>query len=105
MPSMTDTKAVHPEPVEGFAGKVALVTGASRGIGRAIALKLGRLGAEVIVNYSRRAEDAEHVAAELAGLGATAHVLQADLGDVDDIHRLFQDVKARTPGLDILINS
>ena len=88
-----------------FEGKIALVTGASRGIGRAIALKLGRLGAEVIVNYARRPADAERVAAELAALGATAHVLRADLSSRDDIQRLFAAVKERHAGLDILINS
>ena len=88
-----------------FAGKVALVTGGSRSIGRVIALNLGSLGAEVIVNYARRAADAEAVAAELAELGATAHVMQANLGSADEIHRLFAEIEASHGGLDILINN
>jgi enoyl-[acyl-carrier protein] reductase III len=88
-----------------FAGKLALVTGGSRGIGRAIALKLGSLGAEVIVNYARREEDANRVVAELTELGARATPLRANLGDLDELHGLFVEVKERWGGLDILINS
>jgi enoyl-[acyl-carrier protein] reductase III len=86
-------------------GKIALVTGGSRGIGRAISLKLGSLGAEVLVNYGRREEDALRVVSELAELGATGIPLRANLGDVEDLHRLFVEVKRRCGGLDILVNS
>jgi enoyl-[acyl-carrier protein] reductase III len=88
-----------------FAGKVALVTGGSRGIGRAIALKLGGLGAEVVVNYARRDTDAQRVVAELTELGARGLALRANLADVEDIHRLMNEVKERCGGLDILVNS
>jgi enoyl-[acyl-carrier protein] reductase III len=88
-----------------FTGKLALVTGGSRGIGRAVALKLGSLGAEVIVNYARRSSDAERVVAELAELGATGSALQANLSDLDELHALFVEIKERWGGLDILINS
>ena len=86
-------------------GKVALVTGGSRGIGRAIADKLGTLGAQVIINYARREADAERAVAELAELGVAASALRANMGDVDEIHALFQQVDERHGGLDILINS
>jgi enoyl-[acyl-carrier protein] reductase III len=86
-------------------GKLALVTGGSRGIGRAIAHKLGSLGAEVIVNYARRESDAERAVAELAELGVTASALRANMGDLDDIHTLFQNIEEHHGGLDILINS
>jgi enoyl-[acyl-carrier protein] reductase III len=86
-------------------GKIALVTGGTRGIGRACALKLGTLGAEVIVNYHRREADAERVVAELAEIGVAGSHLRADLGDLDEIHSLFASVKERHGGLDILINS
>jgi enoyl-[acyl-carrier protein] reductase III len=95
-----------------FAGKVALITGGTRGIGRAVALKLAALGAEVAVNYARSGEDAERTLAELRELGpstgsgqAQASALQADMGDVEAVHRLFEEVKERHGGLDILVNS
>ena len=88
-----------------FEGKVALVTGGSRTIGKAIALKLGGLGAEVVVNYARREEDARRTVEELTELGASAVALQANLADVEDIHRLMVAVKERCGGLDILVNS
>lgn len=88
-----------------FAGKRALITGGSRGIGRAIALKLGALGAEVIVNYARRDADAERVVAELAELGASGVALKANVGDLDELHAMFEQVRARWDGLDFLVNS
>ena len=88
-----------------FDGKRALITGASRGIGRAIALKLGSLGAEVIVNYGHSPEPAERVVAELAELGSTATAIKANVGDLDDLHALFSAVKDRWGALDILVNS
>src|SRR5688572_5892605 len=91
-----------PKPLD---GKLALITGGTRGIGRAVALKLGSLGAGVVVNYNRSVEDAEHVVAELEALGAKGTPLQANVGDLDDIHRLFEEVSQRFGGLDILVNS
>jgi enoyl-[acyl-carrier protein] reductase III len=88
-----------------FAGKVALVTGASRGIGKAIALKLGSVGAEVVVNYARSDTDAQRVVEALTELGTSAIALRANLADVEDIHRLMVEVKERCGGLDILVNS
>lgn len=88
-----------------FNGKVALVTGGTRGIGRAIARKLGSQGAEVIINYVRREADAERTVAEFAEEGIAATAFRANLGDLDDVHTLFQQVKERYDGLDILINS
>jgi enoyl-[acyl-carrier protein] reductase III len=88
-----------------FDGKVALVTGGTRGIGRAIAEKLGLLGAEVVVNYARNEADAERAVAELSEQGITACALRANLADVEEIHRLMTQVKERCGGLDILINS
>jgi NAD(P)-dependent dehydrogenase (short-subunit alcohol dehydrogenase family) len=90
-----------PKPLD---GKLALITGGTRGIGRAVALKLGSLGAGVIVNYNRSVEDAEHVVAELEALGVKGTPMQANVGDLDDIHRLFDVVKQRFGGLDILVN-
>lgn len=88
-----------------FAGKVAVITGATRGIGRAIALKLGALGAEVVVNYARKETDAERVLAELSELGAPAWAHRANLGDLEDIRALFAAVRERCGGMDFLVNS
>lgn len=88
-----------------FVGKIALVTGSSRGIGRAIALKLGELGAEVVVNYNRRVDEADHVVQELTELGTRATAIQADLSDVGSIHELFVTIQERCGGLDFLVNS
>ena len=86
-------------------GKLALVTGGSRGIGRAIADKLGSLGAEIVVNYAHREADAEETVAELAQAGVRATSMRANLGDLDEVHALFQQVGERYGGLDILVNS
>ena len=88
-----------------LAGKRALVTGGSRGIGRAIAQKLGLLGAEVLINYVRREADAERTVAELAELGVHSYALRANMGDLDEIHDLFRQIKERWDGIDILVNS
>jgi enoyl-[acyl-carrier protein] reductase III len=88
-----------------FGGKVALVTGASRTIGRAIALRLGAMGAAVFVNYSRREEDALEVVAELEALGSRGWAVRADVGDLDQVHAMFETVAAEAGGLDFLVNS
>jgi enoyl-[acyl-carrier protein] reductase III len=88
-----------------LAGKVALVTGGSRGIGRACLLKLASLGADVIVNYSRSAEDAEAAAREAGALGARALALQADMGDRGTIVAMFKRVGEEFGRLDVLVNS
>ncbi len=92
-------------PNKPFEGKRALVTGASRGIGRAIALKLGALGAEIVVNYGHRQEPADRVVAELAELGTHATAIKANIGDLNELHDLFSDLKTRWDTLDILVNS
>ena len=81
------------------------MTGGTRGIGRAAALKLGALGADVVVNYARREEDALNVVDELKSLNVTAAAIRADMSDLDEIHDLFTQIKDRFDGLDILINS
>ena len=88
-----------------FAGKVALVTGGSRGIGRACVLKFAQLGADVVVNYSRNAEDAEATAGEAEALGVRALALQADVGDRDAIIGLLARVREEFGRLDVLVNS
>ncbi len=86
-----------------FTNRVALITGSSRGIGRAIALRLASEGANVIVNYRRNIAEAEAVVAEIKKLGSDALPIQADLSDGDAVRAMFQQVKVSFGYLDILI--
>jgi len=85
-------------------GKTALVTGASRGIGRASALALAREGAQVLVHYSTGEKEADAVVAEILGAGGRAEKIGADLGAPDGAHALARSVRAVIGGrLDILV--
>ena len=86
-------------------GKVAVVTGASRGIGRAIALALAGDGAAVVVNYRERADAANGVVAEAQGLGGKALAVQADVRDAGQVKALFAKAKGEWGGVDILVNN
>jgi enoyl-[acyl-carrier protein] reductase III len=86
-----------------FAGKVAVVTGSGRGIGKAIALRLAREGADVVVNFFRNRGPAEATAGEIRALGRTAAVVRANVGEIDGIDALFDAVSETFGGLDILI--
>lgn len=88
-----------------LAGKVAIVTGASRGIGRAIALKLANNGASVVVNYAGNTTKAQEVVAEIDKLGVESLAVQADVSKVADIQRLFEQTIERFGRLDILVNN
>jgi NAD(P)-dependent dehydrogenase (short-subunit alcohol dehydrogenase family) len=86
-------------------GRTALVTGSSRGIGRAIALKLGALGADVAINYVTHDQDAERVVAELQAMGRRAFAARADVSRLDQLGGLFDRVAAEWTSLDIYINN
>jgi 3-oxoacyl-(acyl-carrier-protein) reductase len=86
-------------------GKVALVTGASRGIGRAIALELAHRGANVAIDYRVDSTHAEQVAEEVRKLGVECLVLQADVGNKEDARRLVKQVLDKWQRLDILVNN
>lgn len=86
-------------------GKVAIVTGSGRGIGKAIALQLGRLGAKVVVNYANSAEHAERVVDEIKGLGSDAIALKADVRQVPQTVKLFDDAVAHFGHLDIAVSN
>ena len=86
-------------------GKLALVTGGGRGIGRAIALELAHLGANVLINYVRHPDDAEHTAELARGLGVKAGTLRGNVADEAHIERMFETVREQHGYLDILINN
>jgi 3-oxoacyl-[acyl-carrier protein] reductase len=88
-----------------FDGKVAIVTGASRGIGRAIALELGSQGARVAVNYHAQAQAATEVTEAIAAAGGEAVALQADVGDFAQAERLVKSTIERFGDLHILVNN
>jgi enoyl-[acyl-carrier protein] reductase III len=100
---MTEEEQVVPETA--LAGRVALVTGSGRGIGRAIALRLARSGADVVINFHRNLAPAEAVAAEVRAMGRRALVKKANLSKVEDIDALFDAIVEDFGGLDILINN
>src|SRR5436190_17694504 len=86
-------------------GKVAVVTGASKGIGAAIAKALGAEGASIVVNYSSSKAEGEKVAKEIAGDGGKAIAVQANLSKPQEIERLFTEAKKAFGRLDILVNN
>jgi 3-oxoacyl-[acyl-carrier protein] reductase len=86
-------------------GKVAVVTGASKGIGASIAQHLAAEGASVVVNYSSSKEGADRVVAEISRKGGKAVAVQANLADPADIRRLFARAKEAFGKLDILVNN
>jgi len=88
-----------------LAGKTALVTGASKGIGASIAKHLAAAGAEVIVNYSSSKEGADKTVAEIVARGGKAIALQADFSKPDEITRFFAEVQKTHPRLDVLVNN
>ncbi|MGP8198062.1 MAG: SDR family NAD(P)-dependent oxidoreductase [Limisphaerales bacterium] len=88
-----------------LAGKVALVTGASKGIGAAIAKHLGAQGAAVVVNYSSTREGAVRAVAEIAANGGKAIAVQANVAKQADIGRLFAETSKAFGALDILVNN
>lgn len=89
----------------GLTGKCAVVTGASRGIGRAIALQLASQGAKVVVNYSGSAKKAEQVVAEIVANGGEAIAVQANVADTDSVQQLMKTAVDTYGSLDILVNN
>ncbi|MBS1786933.1 MAG: glucose 1-dehydrogenase [Acidobacteria bacterium] len=85
--------------------KIALVTGSSQGIGRAIAVRFAQEGADVIINYNRGAKGAEEALAEIEAAGSRGLIVQADLGKVEDIRRLVDTAVEHFGRLDVLVNN
>ena len=88
-----------------LAEKTALVTGASRGIGRAVALALAKAGAKVAVNYAGNQKAAEEVVALITGAGGDAFLVQADVGDSAAVDAMIKTVVERFGRIDILVNN
>jgi enoyl-[acyl-carrier protein] reductase III len=88
-----------------FQNKISLVTGSGRGIGRAIALYFARNGADVVVNFFRNRAPAEETIREIESLGRRALLVKADVGEIEGIGKLFDDVQKGFDGLDIFVHN
>lgn len=88
-----------------LSNKVVLITGASRGIGRAMALAFARTGAEVGINYGHHEEAAQRVQAEIRAQGGMARILRADVTRAEEVGRLFKTLLDQTGRLDVLVNN
>ncbi|MGC2398946.1 MAG: 3-oxoacyl-ACP reductase family protein [Acidobacteriaceae bacterium] len=93
------------EKMDNLEGKTALVTGASRGIGRAIALSLAGAGANVVVNFLSRSKEAEAVEMEIQQMGRRCARVQADVSVTKDVERLARETQERVGTVDILVNN
>jgi 3-oxoacyl-[acyl-carrier protein] reductase len=85
--------------------KTALVTGASRGIGRAIALRLAREGASIVVHYKSNENAAQDVVREIEGSGGKALAIQAGIADLYEVRRMFGEIEGAVRRIDILVNN
>jgi len=94
-----------PSAASDLAGRVALVTGASRGIGKAIAVVLARAGVDVAVNYRSRADEAQAVVAEIRSLGRRSVAFGADVGNGHEVGRLIAAIESAIGPIDVLVNN
>jgi len=102
---MSPDDTILPDPRRGYEGKVALITGASRGIGRALALRLAARGTKVVVNYKQNEQLAREVVAETERLGATGMAIRADLESLEEIEAMFDQVQEHFGRLDFFVSN
>ncbi|KIW74255.1 hypothetical protein Z517_12195 [Fonsecaea pedrosoi CBS 271.37] len=95
----------EPIPASRLDGKVAIVTGSGRGIGRGIAIELGKRGSNVVVNYSRSSKHANDVVGEIAANGSQAIAIQADISRPEEIAQLFEKAQAHFGHIDIVVSN
>tara|TARA_Y100001968_G_scaffold255889_1_gene242146 strand:+ start:353 stop:1105 length:753 start_codon:yes stop_codon:yes gene_type:complete len=88
-----------------LSGKTALITGASRGIGKAIAIELAQYGAEVVINYSTSQDKAEEVVSEIQDLGGIAYSVKANVSEENSVNELIEYINKKSEKIDILINN
>jgi glucose 1-dehydrogenase len=100
-PVVMPTCAVH----KTLSGQKALVTGASSGIGKGVALALGRAGADVVVNYASQREPAEEVVAEIRHEGGNAYAHRADVSQEDQVQAMFAEMLGKFGTIDILVSN
>jgi 3-oxoacyl-[acyl-carrier protein] reductase len=100
-----EIETVYPCRMEDLKGKVALVTGSSRGIGRAIAEALAVAGADVAINYRQRASEAEAVEFQIRQIGRRSVCIQADVSVANDVARLVEETVSSLGPIDILVNN
>lgn len=91
--------------MDALKGRVALVTGGSRGIGRAIAVALAEAGADVVINYVRRSQDAEVVESQIRHLDRRCAAIQGDVSCAKDVERLVRETEQKLGSPDILVNN
>ena len=101
------TSAIAPDPKspKPLLGRIALVTGGSRGLGAAIARELADSGATAVLNYHHGADPAAEVVAEIEAAGGSAFAEQCDVASYDEVERMFGRIKERWGRLDILVNN
>ncbi len=100
-----DSSALVPSPRHGFDGKIALITGASRGIGRALALRLAARGTTVVVNFKQNEDLARETVSEIERLGSTGMAIRADLESVEEIEAMFDQVQEHFGRLDFFVSN
>jgi len=91
--------------IKNMTNKVALITGSSRGIGKATALRLAEAGYDIVINYARSRKAAEQAAEEIKALGRKVLLVKANVGDVEKIKGMFQEIKNEFGRLDVFVNN
>jgi 3-oxoacyl-[acyl-carrier protein] reductase len=96
---------ILPENMQRLRDRVAIITGASRGIGRAVALALAAEGAKVVINYARSSEAAEEVVGEITKAGGEAYAIQADVSQAEQVDELIKQTQSKLARIDIVVNN